>query len=114
MSEGSAADFSDAGIDRQFAAIIQGIAADVEPRQIAGRVQNVAPAGDVKPMWYLVPLRMICTITFFMTLSSCIAAYGCVMSDARWGTATMIGLGVSIGSAACRRLAKARYDRRNQ
>ncbi|WP_338692800.1 hypothetical protein V2W30_01000 [Streptomyces sp. Q6] len=113
MGEDGKPDSSDADIDRRFAAIVRDMATDVEPEERAGHTRRAMSAGEVKPMWYLVPLRMICTITFFMTLSTCIAAYGCVMTDARWGTATLISFCVAVGSAVCRRAAKARYDRRD-
>ncbi|WP_353940212.1 hypothetical protein ABII15_00515 [Streptomyces sp. HUAS MG91] len=118
MSEERAADASNADIDRQFAAIVhrleQETTADAEPEDVPDHLQGAATAINGKPMWYLVPLRMICTITFFMALSSCIAAYGCVMNEARWGTATLISLCVSVGSAVCRHAAKTRYDQRNE
>ncbi|WP_328631179.1 hypothetical protein [Streptomyces sp. NBC_00356] len=114
VSEDRREDFSDADIDRRFAAIVQGVAADMEPGGAFDRDQPAVTAGAGKPMWYLVPLRMVCSITFFMTLCSCLAAYGCVMNEARWGTATLISFCVSVGSGVCRRVAKARYDRRHR
>ncbi|MFZ3554824.1 hypothetical protein [Streptomyces sp. BH055] len=117
MSEEPRGDFSDADIDRQFAAIVrleaQDTAADAEPEEDAlDGVQHATAANVGKPAWYLVPLRMLCSMTFFMTLWLYIAAHGGVMNHARWGTATLISFCVAVGSGVCRGVAKARYDRR--
>ena len=113
MSEERWNDSSNADIDRRFAAIVQNMVADAEPEDPRDHLRRAAAAGADKPAWYLVPLRMLCSILFFMTLSTCIAAYGAVMNDARWGTATLISLGVAVAGGVCRRAAKARYDRRH-
>lgn len=114
MGEDRREDPSNADIDRQFAAIVQGLAVDMEAGGPFDSVQPVGAAGEGKPGWYLVPLGMLCSIMFFMTLCSCIAAYGCVMNDTRWGTAMLISFCVAVGSGVCRRVAKARYDRRSR
>ncbi|MFI6875361.1 hypothetical protein ACIBL6_18170 [Streptomyces sp. NPDC050400] len=90
------------------------MADEVEPGELGEHAQPSTTFGEGKPIWYLVPLRMLCTIAFFMTLSSCIVAYGGVMNDARWGTATLIALCVAVGTGVCRRTAKARFDRRSR
>ncbi|MGY0489174.1 hypothetical protein [Streptomyces sp. WG-D5] len=94
MSEERREDFSNEDIDREFAAIV---------RQ--------ATAHETKPTWYLVPLRILCAMTFFMTLSLCIVANGGVMTESSWGTATLISFCVAVATGICRRLARARYDR---
>ncbi|MCQ4211711.1 hypothetical protein [Streptomyces longispororuber] len=90
------------------------MADDVEPGSPAEHARPASTVGEGKPIWYLVPLRMLCTIAFFMTLSSCIVVYGGVMNDARWGTATLIALCVAVGTGIGRRTAKARFDRRSR
>ncbi|WP_306317605.1 MULTISPECIES: hypothetical protein [unclassified Streptomyces] len=89
MSEERGEHLSKADIDRRFAAIVQD-----------------------KPVWYLVPSRILCTMTFFMSLWLCIAVNGGDMNEARWGSATLISFCVSVASGAVRRVARARYDRR--
>lgn len=107
VSEERRGDFSDADVDREFAAIVrQGM------RDPVDHVQHSVGVREGKPVWYLVPLRMLCSMVFFMTLWMYIAAHGGVMNQARWGTATLIGLCAAVGSGVCRRVAKARYDRR--
>ncbi|MET8472589.1 hypothetical protein ABZY90_34795 [Streptomyces sp. NPDC006422] len=93
MGEEHGAEFSDADVDREFADIVR--------HGMRG-----------KPVWYLVPLRMLCSMVFFMTLSLCIVANGAVMDQARWETATLISFGVAVVSGVGRRGAKAWYDRR--
>ncbi|MFZ3573076.1 hypothetical protein ACOKM5_39730 [Streptomyces sp. BH097] len=117
MSEERRGDFSDADIDREFAAIVrQGVrdtAADAGPEEDpVDRVRHATAANVGKPAWYLVPLRILCSMTFFMTLWLYIAVHGGVMNHARWGTATLISFCVAVGSGVCRGVARARYDRR--
>ncbi|MFI5663517.1 hypothetical protein [Streptomyces sp. NPDC051684] len=116
MSEERRGEFSDADIDREFAAIVQrglkDAVADAEPEGAVDGARHGAAVSQGKPAWYLVPLRILCSMTFFMTLWLCIAAHGGVMNEARWGTATLISLCVAVGSGVLRRVAQARYDRR--
>ncbi|MFH9062712.1 hypothetical protein ACH4GM_16035 [Streptomyces coeruleorubidus] len=111
-------DLSNVDIDRQFATIVRremkNMAEDVERGDLVDRVLQGASESERYPTWYLVPLRLLCVITYFMTLWLCVAAYGGVMNGARWGTATLISLCVSLGSGIFRRVAQVRYDRRNR